>query len=205
MTSRTLQRQLVALPARQLNLLAIGTVAVAAALALSAVRAPLAKLRAQQARLAALAAAPIPAGQAPLQPAVPKAAPPKAAPPPTPLALIAAVSAGAQAAGVTVASAVPGPERSVAGMREQTLEVEASGGYAAILDWIGAIEARQPAVGVIRMDLRPAQAEAPIDAQAGSQAGAQNAMRNETKDADENAAQRLVKLRLGVYSNGSAP
>jgi type II secretory pathway component PulM len=151
-----LQRSLAALPARQLNLLAIGIVAIAAALAWTlAIRAPLATLRLQQARVAALDAsrplAPAPALSAPGAPAqAPLAAP-------TPLDLIAAVSASARDAGLAVGAAAPGPERTIAGLRQQTLDIEASGSYGALVDWMAGIEKNQPTVGITRLSLRPAQ------------------------------------------------
>lgn len=155
--NQALQQSLAAMPARQLNLIAAGLIAIAAALAWTlAIRAPLAALRIQQVQLAALAAA-NPGNAAP--PASLTAAP-AAAPAPAPLDLIAAVSASAHANGVTVGSATPGVERSVAGMHLQTLDLEASGSYAAILGWLGAIEADQAAVGFTRLSLRPAQDEA---------------------------------------------
>jgi len=156
----TLRKALAAMPARQLNLVAIGAVAIAAALMWAlAIRAPLAALRQQQVRLAALHAtqpnAPLPAGAA----AVSSAELPPLPPAPGPLALIAAAGAGARAAGLTVGAAMPGPERSVAGMRLQTLDIEASGSYGAILAWLDDIETRQPAVGIVRLNLRAAKEE----------------------------------------------
>lgn len=171
----TLHQTLAAMPARQLNLLALGAVLIAAALVWAlAIRAPLASLRQQQVRLAALEATS--ATAAPMPGAAPAALPAPAAPP-SPLDLIAAVSAGAQDAGVSVARAVPGPERVVAGLRQQTLEIEASGGYGDILAWLDGIEARQPAVGILRMDLRPA----------------------------EDRPRRLVRLQLAAYSVEARP
>jgi type II secretory pathway component PulM len=170
-----LQQSLAALPARQLNLLAIGAVAIVTALVWTlAIRAPLGALRVQQVQLAALAAsgAGAAAPQAPLAAAVPPA--PVVAP--APLELIAAVSASARASGIAVGSATPGPERSVAGMHLQTLDIEASGSYAAILDWLGAIEAAQPAVGFTRLSLRPAQDDV-----------------------------RTIQLQLGTYAQESKP
>src|SRR5690606_4592323 len=104
---------LAALPARQLNLMAIGVVLIALALAWSVgLRAPLAAHAKQRKALATLetraattrANAPAPA------PAVPASAPASAASTaplvaPAPLALIAAVSRSAAHAGVTVSSA----------------------------------------------------------------------------------------------------
>ena len=155
----TLRKALAAMPARQLNLVAIGAVAIVAALMWAlAIRAPLAALRQQQVRLAALHAtqahAPLPAG-----PAAMSAELPPLPPAPGPLALIAAAGAGARAAGLTVGAAMPGPERSVAGMRLQTLDIEASGSYGAILAWLDDIETRQPAVGIVRLNLRAAKEE----------------------------------------------
>lgn len=168
-------RTLAALPPRQLNLLAIGAIAIAIAIACTAIRAPLAGLRVQRARLAALVA--VQAAASTPQAAGGQTAPaplPSPAAAPTLLALIAAVSGAALDTGVAVASAVPGPERTVAGLRQQTLEIEASGNYVDLLAWITAIEASQPTVGLIRMDMVPAP-EAP---------------------------QRQVRLQLGVYSVG---
>ena len=68
-----------------------------------------------------------------------------------------AVSGSAHDAGLAVSAATPGTERSVAGLRQRSLDLEASGNYAAILDWLAAIESRQPAVAVTRLELRPAQ------------------------------------------------
>jgi type II secretory pathway component PulM len=170
----SLRQALAALPARQLNLVAIGAVAIVAALMWTlAIRAPLAALRQQQVRLVALRAAqanapaPLPAGS----PAAGSAALPPLPAAPAPLALIAAAGASARAAGLTVGGAVPGAERSIAGLRQQTLDIEASGSYGAILDWLDGIEARQPAVGIVRLNLRAAPEE----------------------------ARRLVQLQLGAY------
>jgi hypothetical protein len=156
------RQTLAAMPARQLNLAAIGAVAVVAALLWTlAIRAPLAAMRQRQVQLAALtaarAAAPLPAAPLPAPlPAAPAGAvtaPPAA---PAPLALIAAVSASARDAGLAVGGAVPGAQHDVAGLHQQTLDIEASGGYGAILDWLADIEARQPAVGFTRLSLRAA-------------------------------------------------
>jgi type II secretory pathway component PulM len=155
------RQALAAMPARQLNLVALGAVAIVAALLWTfAIRAPLAAMRQQQVQLAALnatrAAAPLPLspGAAPAGAAVaPPAAPPAA---PAPLALIAAVSASARDAGLAVGSARPGAQRNVAGLHQQTLDIDASGGYGAILDWVADIEARHPAVGFTRLSLRAA-------------------------------------------------
>jgi type II secretory pathway component PulM len=172
----SLQKALAAMPARQLNLIAIGIVAIAVALAWTlAIRAPLTALRQQKARLAVLeaerlrtnalrtaaaggvAAAPLPAAPAPLE-------------------LVAAVSGSAHDAGLAVAAATPGAERSVAGLRQRSLQLEASGSYAAILDWLAAIEARQPAVAVTRLALHA-----------------------------QDDGRRQVQLQLGAYSGEGAP
>ena len=152
----SLRHALAAMPARQLNLVAIGALAIVAALMWTlAIRAPLAALRQQQVRLVSLHAA---QANAPLPP--PAADPATALPPlpaaPAPLALIAAAGASARAAGLTVGGAVPGAQRSIAGLRQQTLDIEASGSYGAILEWLDGIETRQPAVGIVRLNLRPA-------------------------------------------------
>lgn len=165
-----LLQSLAAMPARQLNLVAIGTVAIAAALVWTlAIRAPLAALRQQQLRVAALQAS---RGPVPAPSVLPAAALEPPPPAPAPLALIAAVSASARDAGLAVSGAVPGPERSVAGLRQQTLDIEASGGYGAILGWLDGIEAGQPAVGITRLALRAAPA----------------------------SPDRIVQLQLGAYT-----
>lgn len=150
----SLQKALAAMPARQLKLVAVGIVAIAAALAwTSAIRAPLAALRQQKARLAVLEAERVRAGALRAAVAGVRAAAPLPAAP-APLELVAAVSGSAHDAGLAVAVATPGAERSVAGLRQRSLQVEASGSYAAILDWLAAIEAGQPAVAVTRLALR---------------------------------------------------
>lgn len=148
-----LRAALAALPARQLNLIAAGVVAIAALLAWSlALRAPLAAYRQQGLGLAALQAsaaamATIPAPAAPLT-----AAPPAA---PTPLALTAAISRSAKEAGVDVLAAAEGAGASVAGLRQQTLHVTAAGSYPAVLAWLDAIERTQSAVAILQLDLQP--------------------------------------------------
>jgi len=167
----TLQQSLAAMPARQLNLIAAGIVAIAAALVWTlAIRTPLAALRLQQAQLASLTASR--AAVMPGAPAMPATALPPPPEAPAPLALIAAVGASARAAGLSVGGAVPGAERSVAGLRQQTLDIEAGGSYGAILAWVDDIEATQPAVGVTRLVLHPAPEE----------------------------PRRLVQLQLGAYT-----
>jgi len=166
----SLRQALAAMPARQLNLVAIGAVAIVAALMWTlAIRAPLAALRQQQVRLVSLRAAQANA-PAPLPAATQTSLPPLPAAP-APLALIAAAGASARAAGLTVGGAVPGAQRSIAGLRQQTLDIEASGSYGAILEWLDGIEARQPAVGIVRLNLRAVPEE----------------------------ARRLVQLQLGAY------
>jgi len=156
---QTFRQSLAAMPARQLSLVAIGAVAIAAALVWTvAIRAPLAAMRQQQAQLASLKAAN--AGNAALRgPAAPAGAVPALPLAPAPLELIAAVSGSAHDAGLAVGGAVPGGQRSVAGLRQQTLDIEASGSYGAILAWLADIEAHQPTVGIVRLNLRAAPEE----------------------------------------------
>lgn len=154
---------LAALPARQLNLVAIGTVGIALALAWSiGLRAPLAAHAQQRKVLATLEAraatasvhalpAPAPASEAPTASAAPLVAP-------APLALIAAVSRSATRAGVTVSSAAQGGQQQVAGLRLHTLDIAAGGSYAAILAWLADIEASQPTVGIVQLSLSPGDA-----------------------------------------------
>jgi len=178
----TLLQSLAAMPARQLNLIAVGTIGIAAALVWTlAIRAPLAALRLQQAQLASFQLASVNAARSAAMPGAPAAstaaALPPAPEPPAPLALIAAVGASARSAGVSVGGAAPGAERSVAGLRQQPLDIEASGSYGDILAWLDEIEARQPAVGITRLTLRPAPEE----------------------------PRRLVQLQLGAYATAGTP
>lgn len=154
--SPKLRDLLVALPARQLNLVVGGAIVIALLLAWTlALRAPLAAYRQHKAALAALEAAGT---------ATPSAAPPSAsaaaitpAPaPPEPLALIAAVSHIAAASNVAVLSAAQGAQRTVGGVRLLTVEIVASARYTALLDWIAAIERQQPTVGIHRLTVEAA-------------------------------------------------
>jgi type II secretory pathway component PulM len=154
--SPKLRDLLIALPARQLNLVVGGAIVIALLLAWTlALRAPLAAYRQHKAALAALEAAGT---------ATPGAAPPSAsaaaitpAPtPPEPLALIAAVSHSAAAADVAVLSAAQGAQRTVGGVRLLTVEIVASARYTALLDWIAAIERQQPTVGIHRLTVEAA-------------------------------------------------
>lgn len=172
-----LRTALAAMPVRQLNLLCIGVVAIAAMLAWSAgVRAPLAAWRQQRAALTALqaSAAAMAATRIDAAPAAPGKVP---AAPPTPLALIGAVSQGARRAGVTVSSAAQGAERAVAGLRQQSVDVVATAPYPAILAWLDDIERTQPAVGIVQLDLQPG----------------------------DTGAARAVTLQLAIYGPPSVP
>lgn len=153
--SPRLQALLAALPARQLNLILTGAVLIVAMLAWSVgLRAPLAAYRLHAATLATLEAnaAGLPARAAP---AAPTAAPTAPLPVPNPLALIAAVSRSAGTNGVTVSSAAQGPQLTVAALHLHTLDITASGSYAALMAWLAAIEAEQPAVGIAGFELQP--------------------------------------------------
>ncbi|WP_306392943.1 GspMb/PilO family protein [Telluria beijingensis] len=150
---------LAALPARQLNLMAIGVVLIALALAWSVgLRAPLAAHAQQRKALAALEARAAAAGvDAPQAAASAPASAASSAPPvaPAPLALIAAVSRSAAHAGVTVSSAAQGARQQFAGLRLHTLDISASGSYPAIVAWLADIETSQPTVGIIQFTLAP--------------------------------------------------
>ena len=173
---------LAALPARQLNLIAIGAVGVALALAWSVgLRAPLAAHAQQRKALATLEARAAKANTAPPAAPAPVAASgdPVAQPvtAPAPLALIAAVSRSAAQAGVTVSSAAQGAGQQVAGLRLHTVDISASGSYAAILAWLADIEASQPAVGIVRLAL----------------------------SADEAGDRRRISLQLAIYDTEGSP
>jgi len=175
-----LHDQLAALPARQLNLIAIGVVAIVLLLAWTVgLRAPLAAYRQHSAALAALetgATTPA-AGAQPHAPGAPAAVSMPAPLAPEPLALVGAISRSATQGGVTVSSAAQGAERTLAGVRLRTIDVAASGSYAAIVDWLGAIERQQPTVGINALAL----------------------------EADDHAERRMITLQLVIYDTGTPP
>jgi type II secretory pathway component PulM len=177
--SPKLRDVLAALPARQLNLIVGGVLVIALLLAWTlGLRAPLAAYRQHKAALATLEAA---SANNPV--AAPLAAPGAVIPPtvapiaPEPLALIAAVSHSASQSGVAVSSAAQGVARTVGGVRLLTVDITASGSYAAILDWLAAIERQQPTVGI-------------------------NAL---TLEAPEDTDERSATLQLVIYDTGTPP
>jgi len=154
--SPKLRDLLVALPARQLNLVVGGAIVIALLLAWTlALRAPLAAYRQHKAALATLEAAGTATASA-AQPPVSAVAITPAPAPPEPLALIAAVSHIAAASNVAVLSAAQGAQRTVGGVRLLTVEIVASARYTALLDWIAAIERQQPTVGIHRLTVEAA-------------------------------------------------
>jgi type II secretory pathway component PulM len=164
--SERLHAALAALPPRQLNLLCIGMVAIAAMLAWTVgLRGPLAAYRQQRTALTALEASaavmagartgPAPAGAAAAGPDQAAAIPAVAPVAPVPLALVAAISRSARLAGVQVSSAAQGAERTVAGLRQQVVDITASGGYGDICAWLDDIERSQPGVGIVQLALHP--------------------------------------------------
>ena len=180
-----MREALAALPPRQLNLIAIGVLLIVLALAWSlGLRAPLAAHAKQRKALTTLEAraavagnnapAPAPAAAASAAGAAPSAAPLVA---PAPLALIAAVSRSAAQAGVTVSSASQGARQQVAGLQLHTLDIAASGGYAAILAWLADIEASQPSVGILQLTLAP----------------------------DDAGDKRRISLQLAIYDTEATP
>ena len=155
--SPKLRDLLVALPARQLNLVVGGAIVIALLLAWTlALRAPLAAYRQHKAALAALEAAGTATTSAAPPSASAAAAITPAPAPPEPLALIAAVSHIAAASNVAVLSAAQGAQRTVGGVRLLTVEIVASARYTALLDWIAAIERQQPTVGIHRLTVEAA-------------------------------------------------
>lgn len=176
-----LREALAALPARQLNLIAIGAVGVALALAWSVgLRAPLAAHAQQRKVLATLQARAATASTPPLAAPAPTetGGNPVATPTvPAPLALIAAVSRSAAHAGVTVSSAAQGAGQQVAGLRLHTVDISASGSYAAFLAWLADIEASQPTVGIVRLAL----------------------------SADDAGDRRRISLQLAIYDTEGSP
>ena len=174
--SPKLRDLLVALPARQLNLVVGGVIVIALLLAWTlALRAPLAAYRQHKAALAALEAAGT-ATQSAAPPSASAAITPAPAPP-EPLALIAAVSHSAAAADVAVLSAAQGTQRTVGGVRLLTVEIVASARYTALLDWIAAIERQQPTVGIHRL----------------------------TVEAADDTDERAITLQLVIHDTGTPP
>lgn len=175
--SPKLRDLLVALPARQLNLIVGGAVVIVLLLAWTlALRAPLAAYRQHKSALAAMEASGATAPVA-TSPAAPAPAITPAAAPPEPVALIAAVSRSATQSGVAVLSAAQGAQRSVGGVRLLTVEIVASGGYTAVLDWLAAIEQQQPTVGMQQLTVEAA------------------------PDTDD----RAITLQLVIYDTGTPP
>jgi len=175
--SPKLRDLLVALPARQLNLIVGGAVVIVLLLAWTlALRAPLAAYRQHKTTLATMEASGAAALVAP-SPSAPAPAITPAAAPPEPVALIAAVSRSATQSGVAVLSAAQGAQRTVAGVRLLTVEIVASGGYGAVLDWLATIERQQPTVGIQRLTVEAA------------------------PDTDD----RAITLQLVIYDTGTPP
>ena len=177
--SPKLRDLLVALPARQLNLIVGGAVVIVLLLAWTlALRAPLAAYRQHKTTLATMEASGAAAPTAPSpSPSAPAPAITPAAAPPEPVALIAAVSRSATQSGVAVLSAAQGAQRTVAGVRLLTVEIVASGGYIAVLDWLATIERQQPTVGIQRLTVEAA------------------------PDTDD----RAITLQLVIYDTGTPP
>ena len=154
--SPKLRDLLVALPARQLNLIVGGVIVIALLLAWTlALRAPLAAYRQHKAALAALETAGSATPSA-ASPSAPTDAITPAPAPPEPLSLIAAVSHSAAEYNVAVLSAAQGAQRTVGGVRLLAVEIVASARYTALLDWLAAIERQQPTVGIHRLAVEAA-------------------------------------------------
>lgn len=161
-------RALARMPARQLHLVLGGSLAVALALLwVLGLRAPLAKLRLQDEERARLVLAVRDPAMQQQQFAVLdsdikvlRAAlkMPHAGVGTDQLqgALIGALDGAATRHGVRVASVSPGPFRMVARFREVPFDLEASGRYADLIEWMADIERTQPAIAIQRFDLRPA-------------------------------------------------
>lgn len=177
-----LMAALARMPARQLNLLLGGALAIVLALLWTfALRAPLAVLRAQRAELARIGPVAGPAQAALALGALE-----------TEVAALAAklgMAGGAGAAnalqlrlvkeaeraaarhGVVLRSAAPGPARSVASFAEVAIDVEAAGSYQALVAWMGEIEGGAGALSVVSFELR----------------------------AGDSARQRIVRIRMAAY------
>lgn len=179
--SANLMASLAGMPARQLNLLLGGVLAVVLALLWTfALRAPLAALRAQQAEVARTAPAVNPAASALQLPALEArvaaltasvGAPTGATIGAMQLGLIGGVERAATRHGVVLRSAAPGPERIVATFSEVAIDVEAAGSYQALVAWLSEIESGAGALSVVSFELR----------------------------AGDSPQQRIIKIRLAAY------
>jgi Tfp pilus assembly protein PilO len=156
------------MPARQLRLIMGGLLAVMAAVVWTLLlRQPVATLRlqaaerarlelvernpaAQQKELAALERA--------SQQMIARLAPPaaRASTQQFQSALIGELDLAAARHGVRLAGATPGQVRTVARMREVPFDLEASGSYQALLEWMAEIERSQANLAILRFELRPA-------------------------------------------------
>ena len=169
------------MPARQLNMLLAGVLAIVLALLWTfALRAPLAALRLQRAERARMELA---AGQ-PARTAQQLAALSAqvgaleralgrdgGAGSQLQLRLIGEVDRAAARHGVLLRSAAPGPARTVATFTETSIDVEAAGSYRALVAWLREIDAGAGPLSIVSFDLR----------------------------AGDGAAQRIIKIRLAAY------
>lgn len=162
------------LPARQLHLLGAALLLCAgAALWLYALRAPLAGLRAQrdeQARLEAAGADPgrlaaqlarVEAGAAVLAQRLGRVKAGPAAP--QQLALIEAIGKLAAGNGVALTGAAPVPEQPVLAFAQSGFDADASGRYAALLAWMGAIERAGPGLSIAGFEMGAAKARGQVE------------------------------------------
>lgn len=174
-------------PARQLYLVLGGLIAVAAALAWTLLRPPLAVLRLQAVERAALGQVDRdPAAQRGELAALERDASALAATLAAPagrggadelqMAVIGALDRAAALHGVRLSGATPGPGRVVARLVETPFDFEAAGAYQELFEWMAEIERSQPNLGIVRFDMRP-----------------------------ETNGQVIMKIRVTAYTLGGAP
>ena len=169
------------MPARQLNMLLTGALAIVLALLWTfALRAPLAAMRAQQAeraRMELVASQPARTAQqlaalsaqvAALERTLGQHA---GAGSQLQLRLIGEVDRAAARHGVLLRSATPGPARSVATFTEASIDVEAAGSYQALVAWLREIDEGAGPLSIVSFELR----------------------------AVDGAPQRIVKIRMAAY------
>ena len=73
-------------------------------------------------------------------------------------ARISAVNRVAVRHGVHIGGATPGPVRRALLFDEMPVDVEARGGYQALMDWIADLERSEPTLAIVRFELRPGDA-----------------------------------------------
>lgn len=75
---------------------------------------------------------------------------------------ISAVDQAAKRHGVTLIGAIPGPARATLLFEEIPFDIEASGGYQALINWMKDIERTMPTLSIVRFEIRSGEPLAPL-------------------------------------------